>query len=195
MSTDYKLPEPTGASKEEVCWFAERVAEMLGYSPGKNLRSVVKKLKGNLEYLPLTEDSKRASITVEKSGEFTIRIFTPIFPLQERMSIAHELGHLFLHSRLGEIPIEAYDDFNKENEVAEDEASWFASAFLMPSEMVKTMADYLDGDTLDLAATFLVPEPVARERMADVCLSHRTTPGNGRGATTPMNAIPSSAFF
>jgi len=147
---------------------AESFAKALNYSPGDLLDPIVTRLHGNIVYLPLSaKESKQASITVEEGGEFVIRLFSPLFPLQERMSIAHELGHLFLHSRLGEIAIEASHDDNNENRLAENQAQRFARAFLMPSVKVQEMLA-AGSDSLGIAAAFMVPEPVARQRIAEI---------------------------
>lgn len=47
--------------------------------------------------------------------------------VRSRMDLAHELGHLILHSHLSK------DDVTKNHNIIEDEAKKFASAFLLPS--------------------------------------------------------------
>ena len=169
MSTSYARPEPCGAATQEIFEFAERIGEALNLQPGSDLEPVVKRLKGTIEYMPLIAgDFQKASITVEKGGSFTIRLSSVIFPLQKRFSIARELGHLFLHSKYGDVPIEVFHDMENENEQVEDEAHEFACALLMPAIIVRKVIKAFDGDSIAVAAHFMVPEAVARQRMIDV---------------------------
>jgi predicted transcriptional regulator len=166
MSATYERPKPCGATVEEISLFAEKVAKALAFLPGSDLEPVVKHLNGVIKYLPFTEmDSKQASITVEVGGKFTIQLLPILFPLQKRMSIAHELGHLFLHSRYGEVALQAYHDAEKKNELVEEEAYEFACGFLMPEKRFYRLAKCFNNDSVMIAAHFMVPEPVARQRM------------------------------
>jgi len=175
--TAYEQPKPIGAAKDDISNFAETIANFLNYSPGADLKPIVEYLGGKLSYSSKKiKGSKAASITVEKSGAFTITLFRYLFPLQERMSIAHELGHLFLHSQLGKVPLRASRSIGKEDEEAESaaeraesEAHHFACAFLMPSGAVKETVEQFGRDSLAVAAAFMVPEPIAYQRMVDVC--------------------------
>jgi hypothetical protein len=169
MSATYARPKPCGATAEAISTFAEKIAGVLDFLPGAELEPVVERLKGKFEYLPFTEkNSRKASITVEKGGEFIIRLPFVLFPLQKRMLIAHELGHLFLHSHYGKVALEAFHDTEKQSEIVEDEAHEFACAFLMPTQRLRHVADVFKNDSIEVAAYFMVPEPVARQRMIDI---------------------------
>lgn len=165
----YAQPKPCGASTQGISEYAEQIAEALELRPGSELEPVVMRLRGTIEYLPLIKkDSRRASITVEKGGEFIIRLLSVLFPLQKRFSIAHELGHLFLHSRYGDVALEAFYDTESESERVEDEAHEFACAFLMPTKTVCDVVRVVGRDSTKIAAMFMVPEPIARQRIVDV---------------------------
>lgn len=169
MPTIYERPKPCGATAEMISTFADKIASALNFKPRSELEPIVERLKGKFEYLPFTErDSGKASITVEKGGEFTIRLPSFHFPLQKRMLIAHELGHLFLHSHYGKIPIEAYHNAEEKDEIVENEAHEFACAFLMPRQSLLRVAKANEKDSIWVAAFFMVPEPVARQRMIDI---------------------------
>ena len=160
-------PKPCGISVREISAFAKKVAEALNFKPRSALETVVEYLGGEIKTLPFSvADSKRASITVEEGGKFTITLTPILFPLQKRMSIAHELGHLFLHSRYGEVALQAHHDSDEENDVVEDEAHEFACEFLMPTKLLRKIANFFDNDTIKIAAYFMVPEPIVRQRMA-----------------------------
>ena len=169
MTKKNNQPMPCGAAKQEISDFAEKMSDILELQPGAELEPIVKQIGGRIEYLPLTgKESMKASITVKKVGEFTIRLFSILFPLQKRLSIAHELGHLFLHSKYGKIELEAFHDVENENEQAEDEAHEFACSLLMPTKILKNEINKFGKDSVQLAAVFMVPEPIARQRINDV---------------------------
>jgi predicted transcriptional regulator len=169
MSTVYEQPKPCGATAEEISAFAGKIVKALNLQPGSDLEPIVTRLRGTITYLPFTEeDSKEASITVEEGGQFTIQLLRILFPLQKRMSIAHELGHLFLHSRYGEVPLQAYHDPEDKNGLAEIEAHEFACGFLMPAKSFCKAVKCFNNDSVRIAAYFMVPEPVARQRMINL---------------------------
>ena len=169
MSKVYKRPSPCRASAESIYSFAETIAKALNLRAGSDLEPHVIRLGGSITYLPFAErDSRWASITVEAFGIFTIQLPTITFPLQKRISIAHELGHLFLHANYGRVALKAYHDAKGENELVEYEANEFARAFLMPAKSVRRIAKIFNYDSIGVAAHFMVPEPVARQRMQDV---------------------------
>jgi len=162
--TKYELPKPLDAPAEEIFGFAESIADILKLTPECDLVDVVKNLGGNIEVLSLDRNRKKASITV-KHGSFTIRLNPFLSPLQKRMSIAHELGHWFLHSNLGKEAIEACHSMEAENRVAENEAHLFAYGLLIPTKKLKEFVAKFGDDSTRVAAHFLVPEPIARQRI------------------------------
>jgi len=167
MTEDYKRPSPCGIGAERIAVLAEQLATKLNFQPGSDLEPIIEHLGGEITVLPIDErGSKWASITVEKGGKFTIKLPPLTFPLQQRMSMAHELGHLFLHSRRGEIALKAYRNAGEEeNELAENEAHEFAYEFLVPSKSLREVMEFFGDDTIGLAAHFMVPEPVIRQRL------------------------------
>jgi len=164
-----KRLEPCGASMAAISAFAERIAGALGLKPGDDLEPVVKRLRGSIRELPGDKANKgKATITVKEDGGFVIQLLSLFpLPLQTRVSIAHELGHYFLHSRCGKVPIGAPCDAGGD-ETAENEAHEFACAFLMPAELLRRVAKKFGGDSFQVAAYFMVPEPFAQQRMQDV---------------------------
>jgi predicted transcriptional regulator len=132
---------PLGASHQKIDEVAGTLAKTWGYEPGSDISEWVRSRLGgrvfpetsvtNLEYGYLrvpghpAEDGRRPNLDIVLSpftGEF-----------QERFTIAHELGHYFLHSL-------AQDrkklTVRREGRTrAETEANWFAEGFLMPREI------------------------------------------------------------
>lgn len=136
-------PIPTRASKAHIYAFAEHVAAQLGFRPGDSLESLVARLGGKIEYHHSSPMGGRTgeSIVVRNMRDFTIYVPTTTSPQRDRFTIAHELGHLFLHFQMVQ---KAYpgavmsatrwvDAADPVQQRAEWEANWFAAAFLMPA--------------------------------------------------------------
>ncbi|HIJ85109.1 MAG: protein of unknown function DUF955 [Magnetococcales bacterium] len=166
MLSNVNKPEPTRFPRKIIEELAERFAGVVQFSHGDDLRHIVEqKLGGKLRYADANEwlDTASGSITVEAPNKFTIILANFTGPLRNRFTIAHELGHYVLHSRLGEIPLTAP---RKDRSPAESEADWFAAAFLMPKkpflEALEGMNGHLNLDLL--AGRFLVSKPAAKYR-------------------------------
>ncbi|MGZ0175141.1 MAG: ImmA/IrrE family metallo-endopeptidase, partial [Planctomycetales bacterium] len=100
------------------------------------------------------------SIFVHGTEDFDICLPTYTSPLRDRFTIAHELGHYFLHSDQGEIPIVA---FRNGSTRIEWEANWFAASLLMPKAEFRQAASR-DLSVAALAARFGVSQEAARVR-------------------------------
>ena len=68
-------------------------------------------------------------IQVSGPGKFKIWLSPYTAPARDVFTIAHELGHYFLHSKIGKIPIEVRREGNNR---VEWEANCFAASFLLP---------------------------------------------------------------
>jgi Zn-dependent peptidase ImmA (M78 family) len=136
-------PIPSKASRSRIWEIAETAAQKLGVSRGAPLEQYVAKLGGRIIYKNATKENDKLleSIIVKSRNDFTI--FLPVMTSisRDRFTIAHELGHLFLHYPLVEqhrpgVMMAAtrwVDQNNQDLLRAEWEANWFAEAFLMPS--------------------------------------------------------------
>ncbi len=95
---------------------------------------------------------------------------------RDRFTIAHELGHLFLHypqfkASNPSIPMKAtrwVDASDPEQQRAEWEANWFAAAFLMPGGAFSAC---WRGVVRDAASRFAVSTQAAEIRAKDLGLS------------------------
>ena len=132
--------KPIFASKEAIESLAESIAIDLNFSPGDDIEDVVIKLGGRITTL-CPEKSLKAysrllqndsSLIIENESNFVISLTAFNGATRDRFIIAHELGHYFIHSAMGEIVpmIASRSGSNR----AEREANWFAAAFLMPKE-------------------------------------------------------------
>lgn len=133
--------------KAKVYAFAEDVAAHLKFKHSDAIEPLVVRLGGRVEYktADLSADKLPESIVVRGLSDFTIFLPSITSVVRDRFTIAHELGHLFLHyplatvSNRGAVMIATrwVDEKNEDLRRAEWEANWFAAAFLMPSKDFK----------------------------------------------------------
>lgn len=167
---EYRDPIPTNASKANVSAFAEQLADNFEFEPGDAIESVVTQLGGSIAYRNPVGSEKPESIRVEPTGAF--RIFLPSVTSisRDRFTIAHELGHFFLHFPLvkdqspgcGMKATRWVDENNQALQRCEWEANWFAASFVMPRQIFTST--YRDSGTRGVAERFGVSETAASVR-------------------------------
>lgn len=169
-SREYAAPEPTGLSKKAISALAEHVASQLGFKPGSNIHEVVGRLGGTIgvkDYWDL-EARNSGSIIVEGPKKFVIYVARHTAPLRDRFTIAHELGHYFVHyiwprqQKLRDI-VKLQAARNGSGRV-EWEANWFAAAFLMPLQPFRDALKASDNDIVSVADQFQVSVAAAEVR-------------------------------
>ena len=159
-------PIALGASKEQVMAYAERIAAKLGIAPDTDLEGIVKRLDGKLVPDPSADFLKKeaGSLVVLNKDDFTI-FYSPLASAERtRFTIAHELGHFFLHyinQRKGEGHMQAA---REGSDRCEWEANWFAGAFLMPATQFKKQYNRYAGNIPTVAAIFNVSIAAAEVR-------------------------------
>ena len=148
--------KPTNLSRSQIYELAEKFAEVTSYTPGETdiIEYVENQLHGKIEYTDTPKDSAGGSISVDSRGKFTIFLSKATSHKRDVFTIAHELGHYFLHSRLGEIKIKA--NRSEDIDEAEREANSFAAAFLMPEEKLRKIYEEKEGNISALADAFNV---------------------------------------
>jgi hypothetical protein len=159
-TTTHNVVEPSNLSRRDIDNIASKVVKISNFQPGGDLFAVVDKLRGKIEW-DENEQHEHGSIDVRGKNDFTIYLPTFTGPLRDRFTIAHEIGHYVLHSRLGQKPIRVP---RSGKSPAETEANYFAGGFLMPKEMFVNAYKDCDGDRRYLAAMFLVSEAAVRVR-------------------------------
>ncbi|WP_324728744.1 ImmA/IrrE family metallo-endopeptidase [Lysinibacillus fusiformis] len=163
--------------RQEINNFAEQIRNILEVETPVNTHDVVSRLKGDIKYAD-NVDGKEAKIEKINENNFEFRITLPHYTnvLRDRFTIAHELGHLFLHMgylvdnekwiETPEYQDSAYYRFGHSQE--EYEANEFAASFLMPQkEFIMISKKYLEHDKYNLteiANHFGVSEEAARTR-------------------------------
>jgi Zn-dependent peptidase ImmA (M78 family) len=167
-------PKPTNHTKQIIYDFAEKAADFLNLAPGGDLEFVVQSLGGRIHYqdLPEWNNTDSGSMYVHGPNDFDIYISRFTGPLRDRFTIAHELGHYFLHSQQGKIPAQ-FERFRVTEENSsprlEWEANWFAAGFLMPERAFK-IAYNINSSNQHLAGVFLVSEQAIHYRKEYLCL-------------------------
>jgi len=141
------------------------LAETIGerheiYQPGEpaDLYRLVRDLGGQIAY---SDDPE--ALHVERPDKFTINIPNMTSSRRDRFTIAHELGHYFLHYRLQGKTGAAIFGRGERNKV-ETQANVFASALLMPAETFKQAFTEFEGDVWALARYFDVSPASASVR-------------------------------
>jgi hypothetical protein len=155
-------PKPLNASKSAIEDFAVVAARHVGFFPGERIDPIVTNLGGQLVYQEMDDwlESESGSIVVRGVRDFTIYLSEFTGPLRDRFTIAHELGHYFLHSEMGKNPIRVARNGSTR---VEWEANWFAASFLMPADVFREAAKRSTSSQY-LAARFLVSVSAAEVR-------------------------------
>lgn len=168
---EYASPSPVWATKSDVDEFAEQVGTWLELEVGAPLETVVASLGGTIAYGGLDDhESDGGAIVARSNNDFTIFLPELTTSIRDRFTIAHELGHLFLH-----LPAILENDTNavmratrlidntNENQMrAEWEANWFAAGLLMPAA---AMRKYKDKGAEFISARFNVSIQAATIRL------------------------------
>ncbi len=161
-------PQATGHSKESVERFAEQIATLLHYSPGSSLDDVVSNLGGEVGYVDFWDvNSAGGALIVDDKGRMKVNIPQHTSSVRDNFTIAHELGHYFLHF----LPVrdnlksgQVFEANRYGSDRVEWEANWFASAFLMPEHEFKKSYSSHKGNIFAVADHFSVSPRAAEIR-------------------------------
>ncbi len=153
---------PLNAPMIDIQRLAENIAERARLAHGVTLFDLVGQLGGRVFTVDEDEWDREVSgsIIVHGPGDFDVAISRFTSPLRDRFTLAHELGHYFLHSLQGKQPIIAqrYGSGRREWE-----ANWFAAALLMPADRFRT-AYRENRDPRHLSWVFNVSIPAVKVR-------------------------------
>lgn len=98
----------------------------------------IKYLEKDLKVLNLSDDIDALIYKDDEMKVLAVNPVTHLYPAKKRFSIAHELGHLFLHFTDNQKHYIAFRNYlGTEGKQEEIEANIFASNLLMPDEMVE----------------------------------------------------------
>jgi Zn-dependent peptidase ImmA (M78 family) len=167
------MGEKTAASPlsyDSIRKYAELVAEkyQVHDSQGKaDLKALLEKLGIKVDYVDFFENEESSIVT--EAREFTIFLSKYSSSQRDRFTVAHELGHLFLHYLHPKREGSAI--FNRGGrDTAETQANIFAATLLMPSEHFKKAFAELDGDLPKIAEVFDVSLMAADTRASSLGL-------------------------
>lgn len=102
-----------------------------------------------VEYLPLASDV--SGFLRKKNGDWIIGVNSFHHPNRQRFTLAHELGHYFLHRDMGDFEDRALFRREMQFDRREVEANDFAAKLLMPENEFRTFV-VLKNANLDLLA-------------------------------------------
>jgi Zn-dependent peptidase ImmA (M78 family) len=170
-------PEPTNWSKSAIYQIAEQVADALDVQPSSNLNDVIESLGGRVlfqDYWQSAEENPGA-IHIFDLHDFVIYVPTHTTEERDRFTIAHELGHYFLHyvpkHTVKALPVQMVASRYGSDRV-EWEANWFAAAFLMPSRPFRSIFEKHNVDLIAVAKHFRVSEQAALVRAKELRIDH-----------------------
>lgn len=161
-----------GLTRAQIETYTDRLGDyhqIFAKGPSANLQALLQTLGGQLE-IGDTEES----LIVRTKGDFTIYLPALTSWRRDRFTIAHELGHYFLHYRFFkidelEMPKRRYKRFGRSR--AETEANYFAASLLMPRARFVETWDRLRGDLYQVADAFEVSTAAADIRAQSLNLA------------------------
>lgn len=162
MPTEY--PDHVQYSKEEVQSEATDVRNRFFPELGETklaLRNLLASLNGRLEYV---NGAREETLLIEEDGNFTIFLPKTSSALRDSFTIAHELGHYFLHTNREAEGKVAFSRSGHQKR-REWEANWFAADLLMPEKEFKKEAKECANDPVGLAKKFEVSISAADVRL------------------------------
>jgi hypothetical protein len=159
-----QVTEPADLSLDAIRNYAEKIGDHHGIYSAEGFADVdalVNKLGGRVNF----NDSKE-SLHVNGVGDFTISLPRMTSARRDRFTLAHELGHYFLHYRYAKRRGVASFGRGARN-LVETQANVFASSLLMPEVDFRQAFAQCHGDMWELSRIFDV-SPAAAEVRAQV---------------------------
>ncbi len=160
-------PQECNLSLEAVEDYADYVRKLVDEQEsdlrGKDLVDwLVKRLNGDAIIPSMWDSDNSGSLVVRAKDDFTIHLSPYTSPLHDVFTIAHELGHYFLHCDLeGKEEVR----FNRLGSNKEEwQANRFAAAFLMPKNEFKKQWNHYNKNIWMVGAHFGVSSSAANIR-------------------------------
>ena len=148
-------------SKKNIADIASKIRQEY-FSTENPMDGLLNIIKSNRGILEVSFGVPKETLRIRGDESFVITIPANTSPLRDVFTIAHELGHYYLHSDK-----RTKESFNRDGtNQRETEANWFAAELLMPAEKFKKTAEELQNDPQKIAAKFGVSGAAARVRMS-----------------------------
>lgn len=172
----YAQAEPSWLPKESIHRVAESISDQIGYKPGDDLPALVKQIGGRVkvETTLLQDPEHTGSLYVNGMNDFEIIVPSHTSLLRDRFTIAHELGHYYLHyvwpHQSGKSTPAKVVALRKGSNRIEWEANWFAAGFLMPSGDFRSAVRKTGRNVAAIARQFDVSQRAVEVRIEDLNL-------------------------
>lgn len=134
-----------------------------------DIRAVVKLLGIKLSIEPLDNDI--SGYLSEDSGVWSIAVNSLHHPRRQRFTIAHELGHYFLHRHHQQSFVDKKLFRNGDSNHMETEANRFAGDILMPEDLFRAFIVSSSSKVEDIAEHFGVSSMAVRVRASQLGFS------------------------
>jgi hypothetical protein len=146
---------------------AEAAATQFGFDPEtEEVQALVRRIGGRINLLQLPDERQLdgGSLAVRGPGDLDIYLSPYTGRLRDNFTIAHELGHYFLHT--GTPPGTNGGVFGRYgDDIRERQANRFAAALLMPRTRFLQLADRYANNEVTLASCFNVSPKAAQVRL------------------------------
>jgi Zn-dependent peptidase ImmA (M78 family) len=127
-----------------------------------------------MENTLLSDPEQSGSLFVDGPNEFTIIVPSHTSLLRDRFTVAHELGHYYVHyvypKHIGKLEADRVMALRKGSNRIEWEANWFAAAFLMPAAAFRASHTALGKDVARIAKQYNVSQRAVEIRVQDLGL-------------------------
>ncbi|MDR1962547.1 MAG: ImmA/IrrE family metallo-endopeptidase [Planctomycetaceae bacterium] len=167
VSGEYKPMVAGDYDLSKVYCFGEDVAKEVKMSPALDLHDLIRGNGGEIHYIDhacfrTLGDSAIIKNSIYVHSERNFDIILPAYAslVENRYTMAHELGHYVLHSKNDQCFAQRNGDGN-----IEKEANCFALGFLMPSESFKAAYEQCKNNPNELSIAFLVPLSAVNARI------------------------------
>ncbi|WP_220700660.1 ImmA/IrrE family metallo-endopeptidase [Mycetocola tolaasinivorans] len=155
---------PSPLSRAAIADYAERVAEkhhIFVNGESADIESLVDSLGGTIEVSESFVSPE--ALTVRDRRDFTVHLPALTSHRRDRFTIAHEIGHYFLHYLQPKVT--GPKDFGRgSRNTAETQANYFAGALLMPEKRFREAWEKCGGDSWSVADLFGVSKSAASVR-------------------------------
>ena len=135
-------PSPSKQGVELAARF--RAKHKLGVGPVDDINDLMKLVDADFIVLDLAEDLDALTLRDPDSGALTVGIGTSNYPYRQRLTIAHEIGHIMA----GDITEDGASLQCDKTLPSETRANTFARCVLCPEEALQELPPYADAEEL-----------------------------------------------
>ena len=164
------MPTFASLTNDEIEARAEAVAARYDFDPEVcDVQALAAGLGGRVHLLrsPDERQLESGSLDVLGPGNFDIYLSPYTGRLRDNFTIAHELGHYFMHT--GNPPGARTGGFGRYGDgINERQANRFAAALLMPRRRFRELAARYDRNVVALASCFSVSPKAAEVRLSSL---------------------------